>query len=235
MKTSAIAFFLILTFTVTLRAQEVPFESLALPALHDKRVQNELDLSKPQQTELAKIFESVQKYRKEYTAEYRELMNSGLPPEEAAKKQKEFRENIETRKGEYQKEAFDVLLPHQIKRLRQLTVQAMMPQIAKQQNAKSGLLTKEMMAYLEIDEYQKNKILMRTEELQKEMRDEMKKLQEKYVGRLLDELSPSQRKKYTDAVGEKVEGLARPANQNRQARREDSSQDQRSNGTTRGR
>lgn len=234
MKSSAITCFLLLICFGSLQAQDSPFEDLALPALLDKRVQNELDLSEPQKSKLTKVFESVQEYRKEYTTEFRELVKSGLPPEEAAKKQKELRDAIELRKGEYQKDAFEVLLPHQIKRLRQLTVQAMMPQIAKQQNAKSGLLTKEMMTFLEIDEVQKNKILKRTEELQKELMEEMKKLQEKYVDKLLDELTPSQRKKYSDAVGEKVEGLARPANQKRKAQPANSPQDQQPNAKIRG-
>ncbi len=211
MKTLTIGILLLLTCLEEMQAQDSPFENLALSTLFDKRVQTELELSESQKSKIDKILKSVLEWRNDYVKEYRELAEAGLPADKAAKKQKELQDTIELKKGEYQKEALDILLPHQVKRLRQLTVQAMMPQIAKQQKTKSGLLTKEMMAFLEIDAEQKNKILQKTEQLQRELLEEMKELQAKYTDKLLDELTPSQRKKYTDAIGEKVEGLNRPA------------------------
>lgn len=211
MKRLTVGIFLVLICFEELQAQDSPFENLALSALFDNRVQAELELSDLQKSKISKILKSVLTWRNDYLEEYRELAKAGLPADKIAEKKKEIQETIELKKGEYQKDALDVLLPHQIKRLRQLTVQAMMPQIAKQQKTKSGLLTKEMMAFLEIDDEQKNKILQKTEQLQRELLEEMKKLQSKYTDKLLDELTPSQRKKYTDAVGEKVEGLNRPA------------------------
>jgi len=191
-------------FALPAAGQDLPFKDRVLPALFNNRVQSELELTDTQKDKIKKLFAGIQKMRKEYGDELKELSQSGASKEKVGEKQKQLVKQLEAEKSKVQKDAFDVLLPHQVDRLRQVTVQVFMQEGAKQQKTKSGLLTKEMIEFLEIDEAQQKKILNKTEELQKKMQEELRALQDKYVNELLKELTAKQRKKYKDTIGDQI-------------------------------
>ena len=186
-------------------AQDLPFQDKILPALFNPKVQQELEISEQQLARIRKIFDGIRQSQKEFGAQLKEFSQSGASKEEVDAKRKEFIAQLEVKKDAVSQDAFDVLLPHQMKRLKQVTIQVMMRESAKQNKHQSGLLTKEMMAFLDIDEEQAEKIKNKSVELQKKLMEEFKELQEKYTKELLKELSAKQRKKYEEAVGKKID------------------------------
>ncbi len=106
-----------------------------------------------------------------------------------------------------EKEVRDVLLPMQIKRLRQIALQTKLQQM--QWGTTSALMADELVAELEITDQQK----ARFAEAEKEMRAEIQKktqefykqLQEESRAKLLDVLTPEQRRKLDGLTGPKYE------------------------------
>ena len=206
---SALGITLFLGFVASLQnhsaAQDIPFQDKILPALFNPKVQQELEISEQQLGRIRKIFDGIRAAQKEFGAELREFSKTGASKDAIDAKRKEFIAKLDEKKDDVAKDAFEVLLPHQMKRLKQVTIQVMMRESAKEGKKQSGLLTKEMMEFLEIDEKQADKIKNKSIELQKKLMEEFKELQDKYTKELLQELSAKQRKKYEDVVGKKFD------------------------------
>lgn len=184
-----------------LTAQDLPFQEKILPVLFNPKVQQELELSDKQILSLKKMLEGIKNSQQRFGKELKEFSQSGATKSEIAKKREEVIKELEVEKKDVQKDAFDQLLPHQIDRLKQLTVQVMMRESAKANKNQSGLLTEEMKAFLDIDKVQAKKIEDKSVELQKKLMAEIKELQEKYRLELLKELTPKQRTKFEKATG----------------------------------
>ena len=94
-----------------------------------------------------------------------------------------------------------VLLPHQSKRLKQISTQMLMQSRGDANALVGSVLAKE----LDIDEDQKKHLKKRSAELNQELQKEIAALKEKYREKLIRELKPEQRKKLKEMVGEKFE------------------------------
>ena len=92
------------------------------------------------------------------------------------------------------------LLPHQIDRVEQLSAQRMMNEGKGRESA--GLLTDQMIGYLDISKDQEQRIKDKSEELKKEVGEKIRKILEDAKQELLSELNPSQKKKYEDLLGD---------------------------------
>ena len=88
----------------------------------------------------------------------------------------------------------NVLLPHQLDRLKQSTIQLMMKQFAKHEKVECGLLTSQIKEYLEIDDEQAKKIAETAKEAREALADKIKKLNAEAQEKLLGELSAEQRR-----------------------------------------
>jgi len=92
-----------------------------------------------------------------------------------------------------------LLLPHQIDRLKQVALQTHM-----QQSGTAGALVNEKVAVaLEISDEQKDRLKARSKELKEKLEKDIEALKEKAKDDLLLELTPAQRSKLKDLVGDK--------------------------------
>ena len=94
-----------------------------------------------------------------------------------------------------------VLLPHQSKRLKQISTQMKM----RNQGDVNVLISKSVAEELDIDEEQKKQLRKRASELKSEMEKEIARLKDKYREKLIRELRPEQRKKLKEMVGDEFE------------------------------
>jgi hypothetical protein len=92
----------------------------------------------------------------------------------------------------------EVLLPHQVKRLNQISMQ-------QQMRGGRGLLSEDMVATLKITDAQKGKIEARSEQIRDELNKKIAELRKQYEGKILDELTATQRAKLKEMVGEPFE------------------------------
>lgn len=195
-------------FVTSLTAQDKgPFQDNLLSALFSAEVLRDLELLDEQKKELKQITGEIRQARNQITTRLKEYASSGVSQDKIEAKRQESIKQIEDKKAEALKQINDVLLPHQMDRLRQSTVQVMMKQFARHEKVQSGLLTSQMKQYLEIDDEQAKKIAETAKELREELAEKIKKLNEEALEKLLSELSAEQRKKYKELIGDHVKGL----------------------------
>jgi hypothetical protein len=119
----------------------------------------------------------------------------------AAQKSFQSMRNPDERDGamkELDKTIGEVLLPHQMKRLDQISMQ-------QQMRGGRGLLSDDMVATLKITDAQKGKIEARQEQIRDELNKKIAELRKQYEGKILDELTATQRAKLKEMVGEPFE------------------------------
>ncbi len=95
----------------------------------------------------------------------------------------------------------EILLPHQIERLKQISLQSEM----KMRGDSAALTGKKLAEALDIDDEQKKKIEEKAKELKTQLQKDIEKLKEKARSVLLDELSSEQRKKLESMLGEQFQ------------------------------
>lgn len=115
------------------------------------------------------------------------------PPEEFKKSQERLKELRE----ELAKEIDNILLPHQRRRLEEISLRMKM----KQRGTSGSLVDTELAKTLGIDDAQKDRIRRRAAEVQKELEEKIAKLREEAREEILDELSPDQQRKLKDMLG----------------------------------
>ena len=99
-----------------------------------------------------------------------------------------------------QKEIDQVLLPHQAKRLAQLVIQYRL------RGGTSRTLTSSQVSEgLGISDEQKARLQERATELSRELQEKFNKLRQEFREKLLEELTPQQRAKWKDMIGEPFE------------------------------
>lgn len=163
------------------------------------QMQKELEIVPEQREQLEKI---RTKSQAELTESYKKLQD--VPAEERqAKYMQLYRELGEAT----EKEVRDVLLPMQIKRLRQIALQTKLQQM--QWGASSALMADELIEELDITAEQKAQFAEKEKELraeiQKKTQEFYKQLQEESRAKLLDVLTPEQRRKLDTLTGPKYE------------------------------
>jgi hypothetical protein len=184
-----------------------PFGEFLLNALFDQRVQKELELVPDQKDQLKEVLDRVRNRRQEYIAELQKQKNQGASEDELQARQKEYVAQLEQLKKDSEADALKILLPHQRQRLKQVTAQVMMRESAKKKKVPTGLLTQEMMEYLEIDEKQAGKIEEKVKQLQERLARQIKKLRDEATEDLMQELTAEQRKKYKQLMGDQMDKL----------------------------
>ena len=94
-----------------------------------------------------------------------------------------------------------VLLPHQSKRLKEISTQMRM----RNNGAASALVSKDIAEELEIDDEQKKRIKTRAAEIKKKLEADIAKLKEEAQEELMKELNRKQRDKLQEMTGDKFE------------------------------
>jgi Spy/CpxP family protein refolding chaperone len=153
--------------------------------LNDENVQKDLEILDSQKEKITALREKI-------TEEMRSMFQGGGGGQDA-------REKIREKMEGFQKEMNDILLPHQRERLKQIGVQSRL---------RFGNTSNAIGDALELSEDDKKKLADKDKELTAEMNKEMTKIREKYRDKLLEVLSPEQRAKWKQLVGNPVEFAA---------------------------
>jgi len=115
------------------------------------------------------------------------------PPEDF----KKSRERLKEFRDELAKEIDNILLPHQRRRLDEISLRMKM----KQRGTSGSLVDTELAKTLSIDDAQKEQIRRRAAEVQKELEEKIAKLREEAREEILDELTPAQQRQLKDLLG----------------------------------
>ena len=155
--------------------------------LQNEQIAEELDLVEDQKTKLRDLGQKMRDSARE--------MFSGLSAEERREKYSEFREKMRT---ELETGLNDILLPQQRDRLNQIRFQM-------SSRGTSGLTSDRAVEQLGLSDDQVKKLQERAEKLRTELREKLQQLEKEAREELLEVLTPEQRKKYEDLVGEPFE------------------------------
>ncbi len=164
--------------------------------LADENVQKDLDLSEDQIDQLKKLQDEVRST----------MMNmfQGMQPgrgEDPRRMFEEMQEKAqETLKG-FEEDIDEILLPHQTKRLKQISVQSQ----SRGRGVGGSLLSETIRNDLKISREQEQKLRETAEQLEKELQEKIVKLRREAMNKLLDQLTPEQREKYRELVGDPIE------------------------------
>ncbi len=187
--------------TTDLSAQEKknPFASNIIGTLADKRMSRELELLDEQRENIDGLMKEFGQIRKEVGEDMKADWEAA--GEERRKELgKEYWRRVEEGRMEIVKQMKANLLPHQIERLEQLSAQRMMRTGKGRESA--GLLSDQMIDYLDISDTQKKRIEDKSARLRKEVSEKIQKILEDAKLELLAELNSSQKLKYEKLVGE---------------------------------
>ena len=197
---------LLLTLAASAIAQEKPgFDQFAINALFNKQVQRDLDLVEEQTKEISEYLKGLTEYRDKLASELRELKAAGQDQQALNQRRDEMRKELEKEKQKIQSQVMEILLPHQRQRLKQVSAQFMNREAMKESKVPTGLLTPKMVDYLEIDSKQAKRIEKRSQELAKELAKKVEQLKSEAIEDLMKELSPKQRKKYRELMGDRFD------------------------------
>jgi Spy/CpxP family protein refolding chaperone len=154
--------------------------------LRSEQIQKELEIVDDQLKELEAIGEEMRE-------SFQGLRD--MSPEERDEKFREINKELETRLNE-------VLLPHQQKRLKQITTQMG----SRGRDGVAGMLTDgDLGKDLKVTEDQKKKLREVVESARTEMDEQMRKVRKDFEDKLLSVLTPEQRKQYEEMLGEPFE------------------------------
>lgn len=192
---------------VAQETNEAPFEDRVLPALFNEKIQSELDLVDEQKSQLAVLLNLLKSKRDTSIKALKQLEQEGASKDEIQAKREQLIAQLEFEKAETKSEVMEILLPHQQQRLRQVTNQFMLREIAKSEKVPSGVLAPLMRKYLEIDDAQANRLQEKAAALKKGLDEKIKKLTEEAQQELLKELNSEQRAKFEKLTGEPIEKL----------------------------
>lgn len=165
-----------------------------LSMLGNEQIRNELQLADDQ-------WKEVQQIQSDFRSRMRDTMNGlmegGFRPERAG----ELKEKIEAVRTEMTGRLNQVLLPHQLTRLEQLGRHVQM----KSSELGDSMFAGSLADSLNLTEEQKTRLRERAEELRAEMQAEMRKMQAEAREKLLEELTPEQREKLKELLGDEFD------------------------------
>ena len=176
-----------------------PFADNILGTLSNPRMAAELELLDEQKENIDELMKEFGNIRRDIGEQMKDRWEAAND-EERKELGKEYWSRIEEGRLDIVKQMKANLLPHQIDRVEQLSAQRMMNEGKGRESA--GLLTDQMIGYLDISKDQEQRIKDKSEELKKEVGEKIRKILEDAKQELLSELHPSQKKKYEDLLGD---------------------------------
>jgi hypothetical protein len=200
-QTTAFILFAILLVSTVAVAQEKknPFASNILGTLANPRMAAELELLDEQKENLKELADDFGRLRKEIGQDMKDIWEAASD-EERKEIGKEYWRRVEEGRLEIVEEMKANLLPHQIDRLEQLSAQRMLNEGKGRESA--GLLSDQMVNYLEISDTQRQRIQEKSNRLKKEVSEKIQKILEDAKQELLSELDSKQKAKYEKLIGD---------------------------------
>jgi Spy/CpxP family protein refolding chaperone len=170
----------------------------SLPFLWGPQMEKELDIVDTQREALTKI-------RTDATAKLRTLYDTSIPDQQ--ERMKKYNEASKALGEETEKKVLEVLLPHQIKRLKQIALQMQLQQTGYGMSA--AFQNSQVAEDLKITDEQKAQLVEKQKEVAKEMQEKTqafyKQLQEESREKMLSVLTPAQRRKLEELTGERFQ------------------------------
>ena len=166
-----------------------------LGLLRMESIQGEIELVDDQR-------EEIEALQEEMWTEMRERMSSvrDLEPEERRERFAELRIEMEAQREQYQERIEAVLLPQQLKRLKELQVQS---GARRSGQGSLGILQNEaILEELGIDAEKRKELEAKAEEVLAKLQTQIKKMKADAEEEILSVLSSEQRKKFREKVGE---------------------------------
>ncbi len=179
-----------------------PFADNIIGTLANPKMAAELELLEEQQESIKELMEEFGKLRHEVGQDMKEIWEAA-GDEERKEIGEEYWRRVEEGRLEIVKQMKANLLPHQIDRVEQLSAQRMITEGKGRESA--GLLSDQMINYLDIGEKQKQRIQDKSAKLKKEVTEKIQKILEDAKQELLAELNADQKKKYEKLLGDPVE------------------------------
>lgn len=179
-----------------------PFADNIIGTLANPKMAGELELLEEQQESIKELMEEFGKLRHEVGQDMKEIWEAA-GDEERKEIGEEYWRRVEEGRLEIVKQMKANLLPHQIDRVEQLSAQRMITEGKGRESA--GLLSDQMINYLDIGENQKQRIQDKSSKLKKEVTEKIQKILEDAKQELLAELNADQKKKYEKLLGDPVE------------------------------
>jgi hypothetical protein len=194
-------FFVLVLESQTCGQDALPYSSNIMGTLSDPRVFKELEIVGEQadtirdlQREFGEIYGKMQRELREELSE--------TDAEDKGFVVNQFRERMEGDRLRIVDQIKNELVPSQIKRLEQFTAQRKMRENQKQGG---GLLSPQMKTYLQIKPDQEERIRTKSEEVGQRVREQIQKIIREAQQDLLSELTPAQKSKYQELVGDPME------------------------------
>ena len=162
--------------------------------LRNDAVVGEIELVDDQREEIETIQDELRQEMRERMMEMRDVA-----PEDRREMFTELREEMEDRQNEVGKEIEKVLMPMQLKRLKELEVQR-----TAQRNGRGSmgaLANEDILEDLGVSDKQKEKLEKKALELKKKIEERIKKMTAEAEEELLSVLTSDQRKKFREKVG----------------------------------
>jgi Spy/CpxP family protein refolding chaperone len=156
----------------------------SLMLLGDENVQKDLEIVDSQKEKLDALRDRVRD-------EMRALFQGGGGGDREA-----MREKMQEKMTELQKEADQILLPHQRERLKQISIQSRL---------RFGNTSDAVGNALQLTDEQKEALRTKERQVNAEMQKEITKIRDKYRDQLLEVLTPEQRAKWKELVGTPIE------------------------------
>ncbi|MEZ6096136.1 MAG: hypothetical protein R3C03_18240 [Pirellulaceae bacterium] len=185
-------------------SQDAPFQEFMISTLSQKQVVDDLQLVDDQAKTIQIASGEYMQFREELIREFKNFSQDNSAEAIEARRE-ELQGILDERKREVNAQLKETLLPHQLKRLTQLTTRLVMQETAKNTKVATGLLTHPVRDYLEIDDEQAAEIENEAKRIRKELEEKIAKLTIDAQKELLETLTPEQRKQYEEMVGEPLE------------------------------
>jgi Spy/CpxP family protein refolding chaperone len=169
----------------------------SLQWLWSPQMEKELDIVPEQREALTKL-------RKDVMAKMRSLYDMSI--EDPQERMKKYNEAAKALGEETEKKVQDILLPHQTRRIKQIALQM---QLQHAGYGGAGFASDSLAGELKITDEQKVQMQEKQREIAKENQEKTqafyKQLQEESREKLLSVLTPAQRKKLDELIGEKFQ------------------------------
>ena len=216
-----LTFAMVLASASCLSAQDKnPFASNIIGTLANPKMAGELELLDEQKENIDELMKEFGQIRREIGEDMKDRWEAA-DDDQRKILGKEYWQRVEEGRLEIVREMKANLLPHQIDRVEQLSAQRMMNEGKGRESA--GLLSDQMISYLNIGEIQKQRIENKSKKLKAEVTRKIQEILEEAKKELLAELNSDQKAKYEKLVGSPIEKedeeKASRVNDNKRSRR----------------
>ncbi len=158
--------------------------------IRDKIVQKELDLLDRQVQQLTEL-----------QAKFQKRINQQLAKQATGSNLEQWKASIKQIEDQWHASVKKILLPHQIKRLKQIAIQREL----KRRGVVNALVAGQLAGELELSEKQKQQLVKQAKELERELAKKIEKWREEATQELLKVLTDQQRKKLKKITGDKFD------------------------------